>query len=127
MFRALQSALFVRQGYGQVDLPIEIMVQMHEEGGIYGGQHEYNLPGFTRDQVKEIIPDVLVPEAQEKLLDDKGWWKQETQETIDEVILRAKESVAYFKTLARGECKGKTIFGVSHAYFLHCFVYLLQS
>ena len=49
MHRALQSALFVRKGYGQEDLPMELMVQIHEECGIFGGQREWNMPGFTRE------------------------------------------------------------------------------
>lgn len=101
------------------------MVQIHEEGGIYGGKREWNMPGFTRDQVKEIVPEMIIPEEQEKLIDDKGWWKQEHQETVDEVVARARESIACFKQMAKGECKGLTIFAVSHAWFLSELVYAL--
>ena len=49
---------------------------------------------------------MIIPEAQEKLIDEKGWWKQEHQETVDEVVVRARESIAYFKQMAKDEGKG---------------------
>ena len=60
--RALQSAALVKKGYGNSDVPMQLMVQIHEEGGEYGGKHEWNMPGLSRSQVLEIVPELIITE-----------------------------------------------------------------
>ena len=41
---------------------MQLMVQIHEEGGVYGGKIEWNLPGLSKAEVMEILPELVITE-----------------------------------------------------------------
>ena len=59
--RAILSAKFVREGLGNEEMPIELRLKCHEYRGCWMGDKTY--PGLTRDQVKELVPDINIPEG----------------------------------------------------------------
>ena len=73
MLRTLQTAQIISE---ILDLPPHIFVGLHEWGGIWearGDGTAVQLPGLTRSGIREICPDVVLPED----VTDQGWWFHE--------------------------------------------------
>ena len=103
------------------------MVQIHEEAAVYGGKLGWNIAGLSKNEVIEIIPELIITEEQSKLIDETGWNRFEEVETTDGSIKRSKEVISLFKEMAKSEMKDKTLLAVSHGYFLHALVYVLSA
>ena len=70
MLRTLQTAKIISD---IINLPPHIFVGLHEWGGIWearGDGTAVQLPGLTRSGIREICPDVILPED----VTDQGWW-----------------------------------------------------
>ena len=77
-------------------------------------------PGLNRDQVKEQCPGLQIPEDQLPLIDEEGWFKQDHEETFEEIVARIKSVLFDFKNMAKREdLKDKTLFAVTHGQFIH--------
>lgn len=64
--RALETAKDFREAYMEgkegASLSIHLKVKLHEEGGCYKGSK--CLPGFTKQQALELIPDLVIADDQ---------------------------------------------------------------
>ena len=96
--RALLSALHVRKAY-QCEVPIELMLQIHERGGVYKGNDVFK--GLSKEKVIELVPDIKID--QQAKITDEGWYALDHVETMPECMERAKEVIRIFKQLAT-EC-----------------------
>ena len=73
MLRTLQTAQIISD---IIDLPPHIFVGLHEWGGIWearGDGTAVQLPGLNRAGMREVCPDVVLPED----VTDQGWWFHE--------------------------------------------------
>ena len=73
MLRTLQTAQIISD---IIDLPPHIFVGLHEWGGIWearGDGTAVQLPGLNRSGIREICPNVVLPED----VTDEGWWFNE--------------------------------------------------
>ena len=73
MLRTLQTAKIISD---IIDLPPHVFVGLHEWGGIWearGDGTAVQLPGLSRAGIREICPDVILPED----VTDQGWWFHE--------------------------------------------------
>ena len=73
MLRTLQTAQMISD---IIDLPPHIFVGLHEWGGIWearGDGTAVQLPGLNRAGMREICPDVVLPDD----VTDEGWWFNE--------------------------------------------------
>ena len=73
MLRTLQTAQIISE---ILDLPPHVFVGLHEWGGIWetrGNRTAVQLPGLTRAEIREICPDVVLPDD----VTDHGWWFNE--------------------------------------------------
>ena len=115
--RALLSAKHILESYPEV--PVQLMLKVHEHGGVYMQGKTY--PGLNMTQAKEILPQLQIPDSEAAIFGDEhsGWFKQDAPETIQESLLRVKESVRGFKQLAKNELRDKTVLIVTHGQYLH--------
>lgn len=70
MLRTLQTAQMVSDS---LDLPPHVFVGLHEWGGIWearGDGTAVQLPGLNRAGMREVCPDVILPDN----VSDQGWW-----------------------------------------------------
>ncbi len=70
MLRTLQTAQMVSDS---LDLPPHVFVGLHEWGGIWearGDGTAVQLPGLNRAGMREVCPDVVLPDD----VSDQGWW-----------------------------------------------------
>lgn len=72
MLRTLQTAQIISE---IINLPPHIFVGLHEWGGIWEtrGDGSVQLPGLNRAEMREICPDVILPDD----VTDQGWWFNE--------------------------------------------------
>ena len=72
MLRTLQTAQIISE---IINLPPHIFVGLHEWGGIWEtrGDGSVQLPGLNRAEMREICPDVVLPDD----VTDRGWWFNE--------------------------------------------------
>ena len=73
MLRTLQTAQIISD---IINLPPHVFVGLHEWGGIWearGDGTAVQLPGLNRDGMREVCPDVILPED----VTDQGWWFNE--------------------------------------------------
>ncbi len=73
MLRTLQTAQIISNIIG---LPPHIFVGLHEWGGIWearGDGTAVQLPGLNRAGMREVCPDVVLPDG----VTDQGWWFNE--------------------------------------------------
>lgn len=73
MLRTLQTAQMVSDSLG---LPPHVFVGLHEWGGISearGDGTAVQLPGLNRAGMREVCPDVVLPDD----VTDQGWWFNE--------------------------------------------------
>ena len=73
MLRTLQTAQIISE---ILDLSPHVFVGLHEWGGVWeprGDEITSQLPGLTRFEIREICPDVVLPDD----VTDQGWWFNE--------------------------------------------------
>ena len=73
MLRTLQTAQIISD---ILDLPPHVFVGLHEWGGIWetrGDGTAVQLHGLTRAAIREVCPDVVLPDD----ITDQGWWFNE--------------------------------------------------
>ena len=81
-------------------------------------------PGLNSKEIREIIPEIEIPEDAQ-ISDTEGWCRMEKVEEWKEMYERCKEVMKQLKELARTTLKDKTVFAVSHGWFmssLYCLV-----
>lgn len=89
--RALQTAQIIGD---TLELPPHVFVGLHEWGGIFEereAQGTVQLPGLTRPEMREICPNVVLPED----VTDNGWWFHEW-EGIEAMLQLAHENALAF-------------------------------
>ena len=67
----------------------EVRVQLHEQGGCYGGHlpnDRIGQPGMTREEIKVRFPEFVVEPNE---LDGQGWWKRQPYESWQQAKTRA--------------------------------------
>ena len=122
MKRAILSLKYVREGYqNAANTPCGILTQIHEIRGItLDGQ---NGPGLKRSEVLDLIPEFQISEEQGQILTEEGWFNLDHVETNEEILARAKLCIQMFKDMAKSEeYRGKTVFAVSHGFFIHVLI-----
>ena len=73
MLRTLQTAQIISE---ILDLSPHVFVGLHEWGGVWepcGDEITSQLPGLTRSEIREICPNVVLPDD----VTDQGWWFHE--------------------------------------------------
>ncbi|MDE0300760.1 MAG: histidine phosphatase family protein [Candidatus Poribacteria bacterium] len=91
MLRALQTAEIVGR---MLSLPPHVCVGLHEWDGIWEasvGRYGATLPGLTRSQMREICPDVVLPNN----VTDEGWLFSEW-ENVELMLWRAYRDAKVF-------------------------------
>ena len=112
--RAFTSLSYIANAYNK-DTPKECMVDIYEYGGIFMGEKGY--PGMTEKEMKELFPDIKLPEGVDL---SKGWYTKDHKETEEEFKNRIKEVIKIFKDMAqKSEDDNYTVCFVSHNDFLN--------
>ncbi|MCZ6676622.1 MAG: histidine phosphatase family protein [Candidatus Poribacteria bacterium] len=95
MLRVLHTAQFI----GDIlELPLHVFVGLHEWGGVWeerDGAGRMQLPGLTRSEMREILPNVVLPED----VTDQGWWFNEWEDVESMVKLAHENAVAFIAHL----------------------------
>ncbi len=89
--RTLQTAQIIGD---TLELPPHVFVGLHEWGGVFeegGEQGTVQLPGLTRSEMREICPNVVLPED----VTENGWWFHEW-EGIEAMLQLAHENALAF-------------------------------
>jgi len=84
--RCLQTTECVYESTGL--LP-EVWVDLHEQGGCLSGYDHATTKGetgMTNGDFSRVYPDYIIPDE----IDQDGWWKRKSLETLDQAQERAK-------------------------------------
>lgn len=84
--RTLQTAW---PAIGHLQVPSEIWVEVHEQGGCYSGHLPTNIRGergMTRSEIAEEFPGITCPTN----VGSQGWWPSSTRETEVEATRRVQ-------------------------------------
>ena len=120
--RAIKTMNYISNIYDK-SIPKECIPSLHEYGGIYLGDKIY--PGLTEKEIKELCPDIKLPE---KIDLSKGWYNKDHRETEEEFRKRVKEVINMFKEMAQN-CKEEnyTVCFIGHNDFLDGFFSMLNN
>ena len=122
MRRALQTAHPVGKALG---IAPEIIVDIHENGGIYlsnGDGVPVGYPGMTRSQILAEFPDYVLPET----IAEAGWW-QGQQETFHACQLRARHFAQQLHHWAGATHQNARIAVITHGTFTDCLLKALWN
>ena len=120
--RAFKTLNYIANVYNK-EIPRECLPIIHEMGGIFMGDKGY--PGLTEKEMKEMFPEVKIPEGVDF---SKGWYNKEYKETEEEFRNRVKEAIKIFKDMAQNsEDENYTICFITHHDFLDGLMSLLNS
>jgi broad specificity phosphatase PhoE len=115
MLRALQTAEIIG---GILSLAPHIYIGLHEWDGIWEesvGRFGATLPGLTRSEMKEVCPDVILPQE----VTDKGWLFTQW-ENVELMLQRADQNATNFIVhleATHAEADGR-VAAISHGGFL---------
>ena len=120
--RAIKTMNYISNIYDK-SIPKECIPSLHEYGGIFLGDKIY--PGLTEKEIKELCPDIKLPE---KIDLSKGWYNKDHRETEEEFRKRLKEVINMFKEMAQN-CKEEnyTVCFIGHNDFLDGFFSMLNN
>ena len=120
--RAIKTMNYISNIYDK-SIPKECIPSLHEYGGIFLGDKIY--PGLTEKEIKELCPDIKLPE---KIDLSKGWYNKDHRETEEEFRKRVKEVINMFKEMAQN-CKEEnyTVCFIGHNDFLDGFFSMLNN
>ena len=120
--RAIKTLNYISDIYDK-SIPKEIIPSLHEYKGIYLGDKTY--PGMTDKEIKELSPEIKLPENMDL---SKGWYKKDHKETEEEFRKRLKEVINMFKEMAQNcEEENYTVCFIGHNDFLDGFFSLLNN
>jgi hypothetical protein len=100
----------------------EIIVDIHEYGGVY--QKDKIYPGMNKTEITELFPNVIIPDSVDI---SKGWWKGDTKESEESFKDRVKRVLIKLKEMATSCEEDYTICIISHGLFLNAFFSLLTN
>ena len=69
-------------------MPVRLLLSIHEGGGVFQGEKVF--PGLTSKEVRDIIPDIEIPEDAQ-ISETEGWCRMEKVEGWKEMYERCKE------------------------------------
>ena len=120
--RAIKTLNYISDAYDKT-IPKEVAPSLHEYGGIYLGTKGY--PGMTDKEIKELSPEIKLPE---KIDLSKGWYDKDHRETEEEFRKRVKEVINMFKEMAQNcEDENYTVCFIGHNDFLDGFFSMLNN
>ena len=120
--RAIKTLNYISNAYDK-SIPKECVPSLHEYKGIYLGNKVF--PGITDKEIKEICPDIKLPENMDL---SKGWYGKDHKETEEEFRKRLKEVINMFKEMAQNcEEENYTVCFIGHNDFLNGFFSLLNN
>ena len=120
--RAIKTLNYISNVYDK-SVPKECIPSLHEYKGIYLNDKVY--PGMTEKEIKELCPDIKLPENMDL---SKGWYDKDHKETEEEFKKRLKEVINMFKEMAQNcEDENYTVCFISHNYFLNGFFSMLNN
>ena len=120
--RAIKTLNYISNVYDK-SVPKECIPSLHEYKGIFINDKVY--PGMTEKEIKELCPDIKLPENMDL---SKGWYDKDHKETEDEFKKRLKEVINMFKEMAQNcEDENYTVCFISHNDFLNGFFSMLNN
>ena len=120
--RAIKTLIYISNVYDK-SVPKECIPSLHEYKGIYLNDKVY--PGMTEKEIKELCPDIKLPENMDL---SKGWYDKDHKETEEEFKKRLKEVINMFKEMAQNcEDENYTVCFISHNDFLNGFFSMLNN
>ena len=120
--RAIKTLNYISNVYDK-SVPKECIPSLHEYKGIFLNDKVY--PGMTEKEIKELCPDIKLPENMDL---SKGWYDKDHKETEDEFKKRLKEVINMFKEMAQNcEDENYTVCFISHNDFLNGFFSMLNN
>ena len=120
--RAIETLNYISNVYDK-SVPKECIPSLHEYKGIYLNDKVY--PGMTEKEIKELCPDIKLPENMDL---SKGWYDKDHKETEEEFKKRLKEVINMFKEMAQNcEDENYTVCFISHNDFLNGFFSMLNN
>jgi broad specificity phosphatase PhoE len=120
--RAIKTLNYISNVYDK-SVPKECIPSLHEYKGIYLNDKVY--PGMTEKEIKELCPDIKLPENMDL---SKGWYDKDHKETEEEFKKRLKEVINMFKEMAQNcEDENYTVCFISHNDFLNGFFSMLNN
>jgi broad specificity phosphatase PhoE len=120
--RAIKTLNYISNVYDK-SVPKECIPSLHEYKGIYLNDKVY--PGMTEKEIKELCPDIKLPENMDL---SKGWYDKDHKETEEEFKKRIKEVINMFKEMAQNcEDENYTVCFISHNDFLNGFFSMLNN
>lgn len=122
MLRAMQTARPISRA---LDIQPEIMLSIHEHGGIFKGDPRdpesiTGYPGMTRAEIEEAFPGYGIPDE----ITEKGWW-QGGYEDITGCYARAVRTVTTLRAMAKTfaeEGSEERVALVAHGTFIDCLI-----
>jgi len=118
---SLLTGLNVSKNFNE-EVPVELMIDLHEFIGINKDINETNFKGLNKLQVLENFPNLEINED----LND-GWLKEDTQETETKFFERVKKVIVRFKEMAVKSDDEYTVCIITHSLFLNCFFSILTN
>ena len=120
--RAIKTLNYISNVYDK-SVKKECIPSLHEYKGIYLNDKVY--PGMTEKEIKELCPDIKLPENMDL---SKGWYDKDHKETEEEFKKRLKEVINMFKEMAQNcEDENYTVCFISHNDFLNGFFSMLNN
>ena len=120
--RAIKTLYYISNVYDK-SVPKECIPSLHEYKGIFLNDKVY--PGMTEKEIKELCPDIKLPENMDL---SKGWYDKDHKETEEEFKKRLKEVINMFKEMAQNcEDENYTVCFISHNDFLNGFFSMLNN
>ena len=120
--RAIETLNYISNVYDK-SVQKECIPSLHEYKGIYLNDKVY--PGMTEKEIKELCPDIKLPENMDL---SKGWYDKDHKETEEEFKKRLKEVINMFKEMAQNcEDENYTVCFISHNDFLNGFFSMLNN
>ena len=120
--RAIETLNYISNVYDK-SVPKECIPSLHEYKGIFINDKVY--PGMTEKEIKELCPDIKLPENMDL---SKGWYDKDHKETEEEFKKRLKEVINMFKEMAQNcEDENYTVCFISHNDFLNGFFSMLNN
>ena len=120
--RAIKTLIYISNVYDK-SVPKECIPSLHEYKGIFLNDKVY--PGMTEKEIKELCPDIKLPENMDL---SKGWYDKDHKETEEEFKKRLKEVINMFKEMAQNcEDENYTVCFISHNDFLNGFFSMLNN
>ena len=120
--RAIKTLNYISNAYDK-SIPKECNLLLYEYKGIYLEDKAY--PGMTDKEIKDLCPDIKLPENHDL---SKGWYEKDHRETEEEFRKRLKDVINMFKEMAQKcEDDNYTVCIISHNDFLNGFFSLLNN